>query len=887
MLQTRSNSDGSPNPPDPIAAQLEAIAAKLESMESLKEDIAVLKQQSASRDKSSGSGSRFEEGDSSNSRFNRKPYHKIDFPAFSGGDPRGWILKAEKYFRFYNTLDEEKVDVAAIHLEGDALDLYSWLSTEQEITYWDELTHALQKHFGPPEFQNPDEYLCSIKQTGSVHEYRQEFTRRSARITNWPDHCLLGVFLNGLKEELKADVRIHKPRTVYKAMSLALEFESKLNHTRLEKKISVTPLKPDSKPFTSTPQPFTNQPKYEAKTPTRITDSEKQARFLRGECFRCGDKYGPGHRCKTGTLKSFEVDEFSEEEPVSNTAKTESIQQGSAEISLNAILGNSKPTTMKVYGMLNSTEILILIDGGSTHNFISDILVNELKLSTQLVSPFGVQIGNGDIIRCSRVCRDLSLQISDLKIVQDFYPFSIGGADLVLGIQWLATLNTVQANWKDMFMIFTLDGRKYKLQGVDSGPQKSAEFQHISFESEIAAPIPDILQPLLTSFAPLFQEPSALPPFRNHYHSIPLIPNATPPNIRPYRYPHAQKTEIERQVEALLAAGLIQPSTSPFSSPVLLVKKKDDTWRMCVDYRALNKITIADKYPIPNIDELLDELYGAMVFSKIDLRSGYYQIRVNPPDIMKTAFRTHSGHYEFKVMPFGLTNAPSTFQSAMNDLFRPYLRRFVLVFFDDILVYSPTMDQHLLHLKTTLELLTSQRFFAKISKCRFGQDQVLFLGHIISSAGVQVDQEKVESVRSWPVPTNAREALITAPVLRLPDFSKPFTVECDASSDGLGAILIQEDHTIAYFSKGLSSNNQLKSAYDRELLALVSAVQKWSHYLLGRHFLIRTDHYTLKFLLEQRVTTIEQQRLLLKLMPYDFSIIFRSGKENRGADSLS
>ncbi|GKA56430.1 ty3-gypsy retrotransposon protein [Tanacetum coccineum] len=406
--------------------------------------------------------------------------------------------------------------------------------------------------------------------------------------------------------------------------------------------------------------------------------------------------------------------------------------------------------------------------------------------------------------------------------------------------------------------------------------------------------------------------------------------------LKAEKYPFSQKTEIEQQVEELLAAGFIQPSTSPFSSPVLLVKKKDNTWRMCVDYRALNKITIADKYPIPNIDELLDELNGATIFSKLDLRSGYYQIRVQAQDIAKTAFRTHSGHYEFKVMPFGLTNAPSTFQAVMNELFRPYLRRFILVFFDDILIYSSNMEQHMYHLEQVLKLLRDNQFFAKFSKCCFGQQKVVFLGHVITSEGVQVEQEKISAVQSWPIPTTVKEvrgflgltgyyrrfvknygliarpltaltkkdgflwseealkafnklkqALLSTPILRLPDFSKTFVVECDASSDGVGAILSQDDHPVAYFSKGFSPSNRFKSAYDRELLALVLAVQKWNHYLLGHHFLIRTDHYTLKFLLEQRITSTEQQRLLLKLMPYDFSIIHRAGKENRGADALS
>ncbi|GJY62446.1 retrotransposon gag domain, retroviral aspartyl protease, partial [Tanacetum coccineum] len=312
MVQTRNNPDTGSGANDPIATQLAAIAAKLEAMESLKEDIADLKRQAANKQRSCGSGSRYEEVESSHSNHTRRPFHKIEFPVFSGGDPRGWRSKAEKYFRFYNTLDEEKVDVAAMHLEGDALDLYSWMSAEHEIIYWEELINVLQKHFGPPEFQNPDEYLCSIKQTGSVHEYRQEFARRSARISNWPDHCLLEVFLNGLKDELKADVRIHKPRTLYKAMSLALEFESKINHCRPEKKTTWnSQLKPDSKPFTagSYSPVLANQPKPDPKSNLRITDAEKQNRFLKGECFRCGDKYGPGHRCKTGTFKVLEAEE--------------------------------------------------------------------------------------------------------------------------------------------------------------------------------------------------------------------------------------------------------------------------------------------------------------------------------------------------------------------------------------------------------------------------------------------------------------------------------------------------------------------------------------------------------------------------------------------------
>ncbi|KAD3640421.1 hypothetical protein E3N88_29644 [Mikania micrantha] len=484
MVSTRHNTEGSSNPSDPVAAQLEAIAAKLEAMDALKADMAAMKRQMAAKDKAPFGTGRMDDNDSGFSNYSRRPFHKIEFPTFSGGDPRGWILKAEKYFCFYNTMDEEKVDVAAIHLEGDALDFYSWIAAEQDITYWDELVSAIQKHYGPPEFQNPDEYLCSVKQTGSVHEYRQEFTRRSARVSQWPDHCLLGVFLNGLKEELKSDVRIHKPRTVYKAVNLSLEYESKLKNTRPEKKpFNPTHLRPDAKPFSPNSQPssLATYPKQEPKTTNRLTDAEKQARYLKGECFRCGAKYGPGHRCQAGTLKLLAAEDENEEdeeiEPQETTEET-------AEISLHAILGRPHPTTMKVHGKLQQTEVLILVDGGSTHNFISEVLVNEMKLETQLIEPFGVQTGNGDVIRCGRICKNLTIQVGELKINQDFHPFSLGGADLVLGVQWLSTLNTVQANWREMFMIFTIEGKKYKFLGTYTRKRKGGAEERSNEEAQ-------------------------------------------------------------------------------------------------------------------------------------------------------------------------------------------------------------------------------------------------------------------------------------------------------------------------------------------------------------------------------------------------------------------
>ena len=230
-----------------------------------------------------------------------------------------------------------------------------------------------------------------------------------------------------------------------------------------------------------------------------------------------------------------------------------------------------------------------------------------------------------------------------------------------------------------------------------------------------------MLQSLLSSYSDLFEEPTSLPPFREGFdHTIPLKAGANPVNLRPYRYSSLQKDAIDDLLKDMLKQGIIQCSSSPYASPIVLVKKKDGGWRLCVDYRGLNAQTVKDKYPIPLLEDLLDELGGAFYFSKLDLHAGFHQLRMSPEDVFKTAFKSHAGHYEYLVMPFGLSNAPCTFQSLMNHVFQDISKKFLLVFFDDILVYSPDWETHLIHLQEVFSILRQQQLYLKASKCTFG-----------------------------------------------------------------------------------------------------------------------------------------------------------------------
>ncbi|CAI7733187.1 unnamed protein product [Closterium sp. NIES-53] len=464
-------------------------------------------------------------------------------------------------------------------------------------------------------------------------------------------------------------------------------------------------------------------------------------------------------------------------------------------------------------------------------------------------------------------------------------------------------------------------------------------------ESESSATsLPPPIQDLLKGYTDVFPAdlPAELPPKRAIDHSIRLIPGSTPP-VRPtYRMSTAELLELRQQLDDLLEKGFIRPSTSPYAAPVLFTRKKDGDLRLCIDYHALNAITIKNKYPLPRVEELFDMLGEATVFSKLDLRSGYHQICLAEDDISKTAFRTRYGHFEFRVLPFGLTNAPATFMGLMNNIFRPFLDCFVIVFLDNILIFSNSLEEHAQHLRIVLDTLCQHRLYAKLSKCTFARSSIGFLGHVISSQGIAMDPAKVQCLADWPAPRTVAElqsfiglakyyrkfifnfshicapltdlfrqsaafqwglpqrtafssikaALTSAPVLTVADPSRPYFIWTDASDVAVGAILCQ-DHghgmqPLAFESRKLQPAECNYATHDRELLAIVHAIKTWRCYVELQPVTVYTDHRPLQHLKTQPVLSRRQARwaeFLEQFVP-SLQIIYHPGKLNP-ADVLS
>ncbi|GJT73013.1 reverse transcriptase domain-containing protein [Tanacetum coccineum] len=507
-----------------------------------------------------------------------------------------------------------------------------------------------------------------------------------------------------------------------------------------------------------------------------------------------------------------------------------------------------------------------------------------------------------------------------------------GSFDVIIGMDWLAYHRALIDCYEKIVRIPLPNGKILEVQG--ERPEK--DLRSLACIKADEKKLDDIR--VVRDFPEVFPDDLlGLPLVREIEFRIDLIPGASPVVRSPYRLAPSEMLELSNQLKELQEKGFIRPSHSPWGAPVLFVKKKDGSMRMCIDYRELNKLTIKNRYPLPIIDDLFDQLQGACCFSKIDLRSGYHQLRVREEDIPKTAFRTRYRHFEFTVMPFGLTNAPAIFMDLMNRVCKPYLDKFVIVFIDDILIYSKSEEEHEVHLKTILDLLKKEKLYAKFSKCEFWLQEVQFLGHVVNRDGIHVDPSKVESVKNWKTPKSStkirsflglagyyqrfienfskiakpltlltqknkayvwgdkqdeafqilKEKLCNAPVLALPDGPDDFVVYCDASKQGFGCVLMQRGKVIAYASRQLKKHEKNYTTHDLELGAVVFALKIWRHYLYGTKSVIYTDHKSLQYIFDQKDLNMRQRQWIKLLSDYQCEIKYHPGKANVVADALS
>ncbi|XP_015688048.1 uncharacterized protein LOC107303452 [Oryza brachyantha] len=770
---------------------------------------------------------------------------------------------------------------------------------------------------------------------------------------------LTSCFIGGLRGDIKHDVSGHRPQGLLESYWYAKNYEKAALARRKFSAGSYNRSRPPEKPNTF---------KVAARTePTRDKEGKK--------CWYCKEPWDPKHQCKIKKVvyallmeptedEEVEASEEDEKEADYKSAHGSPAKDQNQEkeelmlISHTAIYGTSRPDTFAVLINIQGKRAVGLVDSGSTGTFMDHDFAHKSGCKMVPSAAKKVTIAGGGELLSDLQVPETNYTIQQEKFCNKFNLIPLKGYDVILGADWIYQHSPIELDLKQrslsitkcgkMMVIqdFTKPGKHWTAQGKSAGKlwRKGEvgcmiQIHLISEQSQGNSKqmsIPTEIEKLLLNFPEVVQEPKGLPPKRECDHSIHLKAGAEPPNLRPYRVPHYQKESMENIISELLQSEEIQPSLSPYASPAVMVRKKDGSWRLCVDYRQLNAQTIKNKFPMPITEDLIGELSGAVVFTKLDLRSGYHQIRMDEKDIPKTAFKTHMGHYEYRVMPFGLTNAPATFQALMNHVFAEHLRKFVIVFFDDILIYSKNMSEHLEHLNIVLQILDKQQLKIKLKKCTFAQPSVAYLGHVISSEGVATNPEKIAEILNWQEPKNVTElrsflgmtgyyrrfikgygvicrplhdmlkkdgfhwgeeqtqafeslktCLCHSPVLTLPNFNEPFTLETDASGKGIGAVLIQKGNPIAYFSKSLGPKAAAQSIYEKESIAILEALKHWRHYILGNQLIIRTDQQSLKYMMSQRLTEGIQHKLLLKLLEYDYTIEYKSGKENRVADALS
>jgi Reverse transcriptase (RNA-dependent DNA polymerase)/RNase H-like domain found in reverse transcriptase/Integrase zinc binding domain/Chromo (CHRromatin Organisation MOdifier) domain/Retroviral aspartyl protease len=656
--------------------------------------------------------------------------------------------------------------------------------------------------------------------------------------------------------------------------------------------------------------------------------------------------------------------------------------------------------TFRFTGQAAGCPAKVLLDSGATHNFISAEFASANRLHVAApVQAYTVKLASGDTVALQGQCTfKLSMQSFSGTVTALVMPELLPQTDLILGDEWLRSQKAQLC-----FATGTCrlqKGNRVRTLSLSDGdlPQTEDQIIHHLLASMLAAHLPPAIitgkqaqkairhgathftvlvqhesadsscntmmcapkgvrqtaqasvaaaseqegeiQKLLDKYKGVFADlPPGLPPVRNTAHTIPLEPGSVPPAKRLYRLSPAELVEVKRQIADLLAKGFIEPSTGPYGSPILFVQKADGSLRMVIDYRALNKITRKNRFPIPRVEDLFDSLQGARVFSTLDLQSGYHQIRIADEDVEKTAFVTPIGSFQFRVLAFGLSNSPAIFSKVMADIFKDCIGKFACIYMDDVLLYSKNEKEHLEHLEIVLKLLQKHKLYAKLSKCSFQKQSLKFLGHIVSDKGIQVDESKVAVINEWPRPQTVKEVrsflglanyfrrfvqgysslvapmiqltklvtmqptdwterceqsfkdvkmlLTNAPVLAVPNPALPYIVISDASINGTGALLMQEGKVCAYASKKFTPAERNFTTTEQELLGVIHALQAWRCYLEGCVDLtLVTDHNPLIYLQEQPHLSRRQARWQEFLSRFHYQWQYRPGRNNI-ADPIS
>nr|CAE02842.3 OSJNBa0014F04.8 [Oryza sativa Japonica Group] len=740
-----------------------------------------------------------------------------------------WLHAIEKKLDLLQCTDQEMVSFASHQLHGPASEWWDHFRLNRNIAEpitWLEFTAAFRKTHIPSGVVSlkKKEFRSLTQGSRSVTEYLHEFNRlaRYAPEDVRNDEERQEKFLEGLNDELSYPLMTRDYPDFQKLVDKAIRQEDKYNRME-QKKRRIAQFK--------TQQGNNQRP--------RLTLGPQS--MPQGDPGHYADKCPKPRRVKVVPAQSNSI-------APAPKARVNHVAAAEAQDAPDVILGTF---------LVNSVPATVLFDSGATHSFLSMSFAGNHGMEIEdLRRPLMVSTPSNQALSLKR-SPSVRIEIQGVSFLANLILLESKDLDVILGMDWLARHKGVIDCANRKVTLTSNDGRVVTVHALSSESLRSRLNQITLEEIPIVREYPDVFPDDLPG----------MPPKSDIEFRIDLVPGTTPIHKRPYRMAANELAEVKRQVDDLLQKGYIRPSSSPWGAPVIFVEKKDHTQRMCVDYRALNDVTIKNKYPLPRIDDLFDQLKGATVFSKIDLRSGYHQLRIKEEDIPKTAFTTRYGLFECTVMSFGLTNAPAFFMNLMNKVFMEYLDKFVVVFIDDILIYSRTKEEHEEHLRLALEKLREHQLYAKFSKCEFWLSEVKFLGHVISAGGVAVDPSNVESVTNW---------------------KQPKTVSEIRSFLGLaGCVLMQDGKVVAYASRQLRPHEKNYPTHDLELAAVVHALKIWRHYLSGTCTEVYTDHKSLKYIFTQPDLNMRQRRWLELIKDYDMGIHYHPGKANVVADALS